>query len=244
MSRDDDITRAEIVALSAQVGSLTRRVYQLEQTIESLTAARPAPTPAQQPSTYVVPRRQPAAPAPMAPRRVAPPPAVRGRRSRRDRSASPSTGRSWRSRHSPRAPWPGPAASPPPSASLCCSCWPPAADGSPPRCGWDWACWSRWGCWGPPSISTGAVGAPTRSCPPAAPASPGSTPRCGPRSRCTTSSPRRWAFPAPPPSRRSRSPWRSGSSRSRWPSSGSSPRCWHRRWCHRTSPAGERCSPS
>ena len=36
MSRDDDITRAEVVALSAQVGSLTQRVYQLEQTIESL----------------------------------------------------------------------------------------------------------------------------------------------------------------------------------------------------------------
>src|SRR4051794_7202871 len=75
MSRDDDITRAEVVALSAQVGSLTQRVYQLEQTIESLTAARPAPTPAPQPSTYVVPRRQPAAPAPVAPRPVMPPPA-------------------------------------------------------------------------------------------------------------------------------------------------------------------------
>ena len=73
MSRDDDITRAEVVALSAQVGSLTQRVYQLEQTIESLTAARPAPTPAPQPSTYVVPRRQPAAPAPTAPRRATPP---------------------------------------------------------------------------------------------------------------------------------------------------------------------------
>ena len=68
MSRDDDITRAEVVALSAQVGSLTQRVYQLEQTIESLKAARPAPPPAPQPSTYVVPRRQPAAPAPVAPR--------------------------------------------------------------------------------------------------------------------------------------------------------------------------------
>lgn len=75
MSRDDDITRAEVVALSAQVGSLTQRVYRLEQTIESLTAARPAPTPAPQPSTHVVPRRQPAGPAPMAPRRVTPPPA-------------------------------------------------------------------------------------------------------------------------------------------------------------------------
>ena len=76
MSRDDDITRAEIVALSAQVGSLTRRVYQLEQTIESLTAARPAPTPTPQPSTYVVPPRQPAAPAPVTPRRATPPPAA------------------------------------------------------------------------------------------------------------------------------------------------------------------------
>ncbi|HZI34926.1 MAG TPA: DUF2339 domain-containing protein [Gaiellales bacterium] len=76
MSRDDDITRAEIVALSAQVGSLTRRVYQLEQTIESLRAARPAPTPAPQPSTYVVPPRQPAAPAPVTPRRATPPPAA------------------------------------------------------------------------------------------------------------------------------------------------------------------------
>jgi len=75
MSRDDDITRAEIVALSAQVGSLTRRVYQLEQTIESLTAARPAPAPAQQPSPYVVPRRLPAASASEAPRRATPPPA-------------------------------------------------------------------------------------------------------------------------------------------------------------------------
>jgi uncharacterized membrane protein len=72
MSRDDDITRAEVVALSAQVGSLTQRVYQLEQTIESLKAARPAPPPAPQPSTYVVPRRLPAAPAPVAPRPVTP----------------------------------------------------------------------------------------------------------------------------------------------------------------------------
>ena len=70
MSRDDDITRAEVVALSAQVGSLTQRVYQLEQTIESLKVAPAAPTPAPQPSTYVVPRRQPAAPAPVAPSRV------------------------------------------------------------------------------------------------------------------------------------------------------------------------------
>ena len=30
MSRDDDITRAEVVALSAQVGSLTQRVFKLE----------------------------------------------------------------------------------------------------------------------------------------------------------------------------------------------------------------------
>jgi uncharacterized membrane protein len=75
MSRDDDITRAEVVALSAQVGSLTQRVYHLEQTIESLTAARPAPTPAPQPSSYVVQRPAPPAPAPMAPRRVPPPPA-------------------------------------------------------------------------------------------------------------------------------------------------------------------------
>jgi uncharacterized membrane protein len=72
MSRDDDITRAEVGALSAQVGSLTQRVYQLEQTIESLKAARPAPPPAPQPSTYVVPRRLPAAPAPVAPRPVTP----------------------------------------------------------------------------------------------------------------------------------------------------------------------------
>ena len=41
MSRDDDITRAEVVALSAQVGSLTQRVYQLEQTIESLHGGAP-----------------------------------------------------------------------------------------------------------------------------------------------------------------------------------------------------------
>src|SRR6478609_1395495 len=76
MSRDDDTTHAEVVALSAQVGSLTQRVYRLEQTIESLTAARPAaPTTAAQPSRHVVPRRQPAAPAAMAPRRVTPPPA-------------------------------------------------------------------------------------------------------------------------------------------------------------------------
>src|SRR4051794_29846926 len=80
MSRDDDITRAEVVALSAQVGSLTQRVYQLEQTIESLTAERPAPTPEPQPSTYVVPRRQPAAPAPVARRPVMPPPAAPRRR--------------------------------------------------------------------------------------------------------------------------------------------------------------------
>ena len=75
MSRDDDITRAEVVALSAQVGSLTQRVYQLEQTIESLKVAPAAPAPAPQPSTYVVPRRQPAAPAPVAPRPATPPPA-------------------------------------------------------------------------------------------------------------------------------------------------------------------------
>src|SRR6476469_10300495 len=77
MSRDDDITRAEVVALSAQVGSLTRRVFKLEQTIESLTEARPAPAPAPapQPSTYVVPPRQPAAPAYVGPRRATPPPA-------------------------------------------------------------------------------------------------------------------------------------------------------------------------
>src|SRR3954454_6427258 len=80
MSRDDDITRAEVVALSAQVGSLTQRVYQLEQTIESLTAERPAPTPEPQPSTYVVPRRQPAVPAPVARRPVMPPPAAPRRR--------------------------------------------------------------------------------------------------------------------------------------------------------------------
>ena len=75
MSRDDDITRAEVVALSAQVGSLTQRVYQLEQTIESLKVAPAAPAPAPQPSTYVVPRRQPAVPAPVAPRLATPPPA-------------------------------------------------------------------------------------------------------------------------------------------------------------------------
>src|SRR3954465_7539667 len=73
MSRDDDITRAEVVALSAQVGSLTQRVYRLEQTIESLKAAPPAPAPAPQPSTPVVPRHLPAAAA-LAPRRPAPPP--------------------------------------------------------------------------------------------------------------------------------------------------------------------------
>ncbi|HEV8451357.1 MAG TPA: DUF2339 domain-containing protein [Gaiellales bacterium] len=75
MSRDDDITRAELIALSAQVGSLTQRVYQLEQTIDSLKAARPAPAQSPQPSTYVVPRQQPAAPAPAAPQTVARPPA-------------------------------------------------------------------------------------------------------------------------------------------------------------------------
>ena len=73
MSRDDDITRAEVVALSAQVGSLTQRVYQLEQTIESLKAAPSAPMPTPAPSPYVVPRRLPAAPAPVAQRPVTPP---------------------------------------------------------------------------------------------------------------------------------------------------------------------------